>query len=99
MFRTATCVILHKPLPSGLATASEDNDERSIDDMVISIIHRRLTKLEGLRSYLRRVGFGCCNGSAQKQAVVVVDQTMLTAETIRSPVTKLSTQQSVVVGA
>jgi hypothetical protein len=67
--------------------------------MVMSIIHRRLTKLEGLRSYLRRVGFGCCAGSAQKQAVMSVDQTMAATETIRSPVTKLSTQQSVVVGA
>jgi hypothetical protein len=76
--------------PAGGATL--DDTER----ITRTIIQRRLQKLEGLRLYLRRSQWTCCPHAAG--SVMSLDATAEGSEAMRSPVTRLNAQQSVLMG-
>jgi hypothetical protein len=77
--------------------ASYDGDGRPLEEVLEAIITRRLRKLEGLRAYLRNhmKAFRLSGGS---RGAFYVASTTDTASTLRSPVTRLSMQQSFLVG-
>jgi DNA topoisomerase IB len=77
--------------------ASYDGDGRPLQEVLEAIITRRLRKLEGLRAYLRShmKAFRLSGGT---RSAFYVASTTDTASTLRSPVTRLNTQQSFLVG-
>lgn len=78
---------------------SRSVDTRPLDNIILSIINRRLSKLEGLRSYLRR--FCCAFGlaSGKTMSVMYLDPNQGASEQLRSPITRLDQQQRLVIGA
>jgi hypothetical protein len=97
MFKTVVAAVLERE--GGNDRTSRGVDTRPLDDIILSIINRRLSKLEGLRSYLRR--FCCAIGlaSGKTMSVMYLDPKQGSSEQLRSPITRLDQQQRVVIGA
>jgi hypothetical protein len=77
--------------------ASYDGDGRPLEEVLEAVITRRLRKLEGLRAYLRNHMKAFRLSGGTRSAFYVASSTD-TASTLRSPVTRLNTQQSFLVG-
>jgi hypothetical protein len=97
MFKTVVAAVLKRE--GGNDMTSRSVDTRPLDDIILSIINRRLSKLEGLRSYLRR--FCCAFGlaSGKTMSVMYLDPNQGASEQLRSPITRLNQQQRLVIGA
>lgn len=96
MFKTVVGVILKHA--TGNDRTSRGATTRPVDDIIISIINRRLSKLEGLRGYLRRY---CCAlglASGNTMTVMNLDPKKDGSEQLRSPITRLDQQQRLVIG-
>jgi hypothetical protein len=76
--------------PMGGATLDD------IDRVTSTIIQRRLQKVEGLRLYLRRSRLACWPSAAG--SVMSLDATAEGSEAMRSPITRLNAQQSLLMG-
>jgi hypothetical protein len=97
MFKTVVAAVLERE--GGNDRTSHGLDTRPLDDIIVSIVNRRLSKLQGLRSYLRR--FCCAFGlaSGKTMSVMYLDPNQGASEQLRSPITRLDQQQRVVIGA
>jgi hypothetical protein len=95
MFQTFVAAVLGKRrvLPS---QGSYRGDNRPLKEVIDAIVTRRLRKLEGLRAYLRR--FLGSHGTSTSSTAFRVASTDTSGETLRSPVTRLSAQQSFLIG-
>lgn len=96
MFQTFISVVLQKRKPL-TSQGSYKDDGRPLNEVIDAIITRRLRKLEGLRAYLRRflVSYGAQTNAS---TAFYVASTESPSDTLRSPVTRLSTQQSFLIG-
>jgi predicted naringenin-chalcone synthase len=75
--------------------------EKTVAELIGAVVDRRLTKIEGLRSYLRRsvsrlLLMGCASGPP---AVHDANDADVAGESMRSPITRLDAMQLVLVGA
>lgn len=97
MFRTATSVILHRELTTGLQTASDDTDERPLSEITGLLILRRLQKLDALRVQLRR-SFLCFGYVLSSKALVYADTDAAVGSTLHTSVTRLDGDQALLMG-
>jgi hypothetical protein len=96
MFKAVVSVILEHA--TGNDRTSRGAITRPVDDIITSIMNRRLSKLQGLRSYLRRY---CCAlglASGNTMTVINLDPNKDGSEPLRSPITRLDQQQRLVIG-
>jgi hypothetical protein len=105
MFRTMANAVIHRDqglkkmliqdaaVDMGLPGGAKLDD---IERVTSTIIRRRLQKVEGLRLYLRRSRLACWPSAAG--SVVSLDAIAEGSEAMRSPVTRLNAQQSVLMG-
>lgn len=84
------CGVLHGP-----QVVSDDGDVRSLREITDAIVGRRLRKLEGLRAYLRRFVVGC---GRPKGGEVHAEDVEGGGESFRSPVSRLDSQQTLLIG-
>jgi hypothetical protein len=75
--------------------ADKDATLTDLERITNAIIKRRLQKIDGLRVHLRRSLMLCWSGSG---AVVSVDSAEGVGESMRSPITRLNAQQSLLMG-
>lgn len=69
--------------------------DQDLHDALDSIIRRRLLKLQGLKAYLKHA-MPCQWGFSAGRMVTVPQE--MDSDTYRSPTTRLTAQQSIVVG-
>jgi hypothetical protein len=86
--------LVQKDQADGLG-ADKDATLTDLERITNAIIQRRLQKIEGLRVHLRRSLMVCWSVSG---AVVSVDSAEGMGESMRSPITRLNAQQSVLMG-
>lgn len=92
MFRTIVAAVFsaHQFSRTELKGISECADTRSLSEIATCVINSRLSKLEGLRAHSR----SCFLGRRTLKTVPEGDD----GDFVRSPITRLSTQQSLVIG-
>lgn len=95
MFQTFISVVLQKR-KSLTSQGSYEDDGRPLNEVIDAIITRRLRKLEGLRAYLRH--FLSYGAQTNASTAFYVASTESPSDTLRSPVTRLSTQQNFLIG-
>jgi hypothetical protein len=81
--------------PADARGADKDATVSDLERITSAIIQRRLKKIEGLRMHLRRSLMLCWSGSV---AVMNVDSAEGVGESMRSPITRLNAQQSLLMG-
>jgi hypothetical protein len=96
MFKTLVAAVLRRR--GAHDSSSQDTHTRDLTEVITVIINRRLCKLEGLRSYLRR--YQCVLGlaSGKKASVMYLEQEQGLSETLWSPITRLDQQQRLIIG-
>jgi hypothetical protein len=98
MFRTILAAVFpaHQFLRKELKGISECADTRSLSEIANCVINNRLSKIEGLRAQSR----SCFLGRRTLKTVPEGDDGDFARwnDNMRSPITRLSTQQSVVIG-
>jgi hypothetical protein len=98
MFRTAVTAILFSKAPEGY-TVNEGNDEEEELAIISTIVSMRLRKINSLRAHLRRAILPICFVFTRPSAkVAAMEGEEEASDKGRSPVTRLSTQQSLLMG-
>lgn len=97
MFKTVTASILHRAPPDTTADeALDEEDEQSLSELVVSIINKRLRKLEGLRSGIRRLPLARRTLKTAPHADAT--RSDMTQNDTRSPITRLNSHQNFIMG-
>lgn len=97
MFRTATSIILHRTLTGDLQTASDDTDQRPLEEITSLLIQRRLQKLDALRAQLRHSCLCFVHASSSK-ARVYADTGHASGGFLQASANRLDTGQSLLMG-
>lgn len=97
MFKTVTSSILHRAPPEMTSDeAVNEEDEESLSELVASIINKRLRKLEGLRTGIRRLPLARRTLKTAPHAEAT--RSDLTQNDTRSPITRLNSHQNFIMG-
>lgn len=99
MFRTAVSAILSNEDSLHSKDPGKGFSEKDVKDTIQAIIARRLRKIECLQAHLRRSMLTRLPAiSAGASTKVVYSEEGVESDTWRAPVTRLSTQQALVMG-
>lgn len=98
MFRTAVSAILSNEDALHSKDPGKGFSEKDVKDTIQAIIARRLRKIESLQAHLRRSMLTRLPAISAGASTKVVHSDGEESDTWRAPVTRLSTQQALVMG-